>query len=257
MSTTIWKTTAGLGAEGPNGNVMPHRVLEWMQDAAANASVLGGYPPDRYRSTNCGWFVKEIALAIDRPIRYRDEISVETWISDVRRFRSHRECRLYANGELAARARTEWLLLESRLPTAENEAPSLRVRPRLPDAEMIAAFPVRAEHAIDPSASEIPAWSDAKIGAVFDVRDTRTVQPTELDRHEHVNHVVYLAWLEDHARNHYGHRSELKFVRLEYASDAKIGDGIAIEARRSGDRIEHRVTRNELLMLRSISLRAF
>lgn len=245
MSAAAWRTIAGLGAEGPNGHVMSHRVLEWMQDAAANASVLGGYPPDRYRSMGCGWFVKELCLAIDRPIRYRDEIAIETWVSDFRRFRSHRESRLYANGELAARARTEWLLLER----GQD-----RVRPRLPDAELIAAFPVREERAID----EVPAWDDdPKNEALYGAREMRTVQPTELDRHEHVNHVVYLEWLEDHTRNQYGPRSELKFVRLEYASDAKIGDPIAVEARRLDDRLDHRVTRNGLLVLRSISLRAF
>jgi acyl-CoA thioester hydrolase len=239
---TIWRTTAGLGAEGPNGAVMPQRVLEWMQDAAANASTLAGHPPERYRALGAGWFVKELSIAIDRPIRYRDPIAIETWVSDFRRFRSRRDYRLYVNDTIAARAFADWMLLE-------RDPDSGRVRPLRADQELLAAFPIDPEHAIE--RDEIPSWNEQAIEAI----DRRTVRATELDRHRHVNHTVYLGWVEDHVRAMLGDETELKCARIEYESDAKLGDEIGLETWRIPGCLQHRVMRNGQRLVKIVTIR--
>lgn len=243
---TTWRAVAGLGAEGPNGAVMPQRILEWMQDAAANASTLAGYSPDRYRSMGAGWFVKEIELAVDAPIKYRDEIEIETWVSEFRRFRSKREYRLLVNGQTVARARADWMLLE-------RDASSGKARPLRPDDDMLAAFPVLHEHAI--AEHEVPAWEEPSTPSA--ARDRRTVKPTELDRHAHVNHVVYATWLEDQVRLAQGDQGELKFLRIEWLLDAKRGDTVDVESWIEAGRIRQKIVRESEVLLRSCSVRVF
>lgn len=204
---STWTTTVGLSSEGPSGHVQPQRILEWMQEAAAHASFLGGYPPARYLELGASWFIHEIQLAVDRPIRCRDELTVETWVSDLRRFRSRRQYRLTVGGVIVARAEADWLLLE-------RDPDTGKIRPRHPDEALKAAFPRVPETVLLPG--EIPDLDDEPERAPDLDVDVRHVHPTEIDRHGHVNNVVYLRWVEDHARLRLGDALELDRVRLEY-----------------------------------------
>lgn len=240
---TLFRVTAGLGGEGPNGNITPQRLLEWLQDAAAAASARGGFPADRYRSMNAGWFVKEILLAVDHPIHYGDELVIETWVSDLRRFRSHREYRVRCGEKLVARARTDWLFLERNIVTG-------KVRPLRPDEEMLTAFPIDPEIALHEE--EVPSWTAPSEPSLI---DKRIVRASELDRHQHVNHVVYLGWAEDHARLVYGTTSELFRARIEYMADAKLSDEISVASHGIDGQVLTQMTRGDQPLVHVSSLR--
>lgn len=228
---------------GPEGRVLPHRVLEWMQEAAAFDSCEAGYPPSRYHAMGAAWFIREILLSIESPVAYGEPIRVQTWVSELRRFRSRREYRISAAGRRAAVGQADWLLVS--LP---NEGRSLR--PLHLDDEMRAAFPRRAEHAVAPD--RVPGWpKPGERGAVWCCE--RTVQPLEIDHNGHVNHVHYLAWLEDQALA--GGEEPLSRVRLHYENDARIGEKLSVSCRRVDGGTYHEVRRGSDRLLRAVARR--
>jgi acyl-CoA thioesterase FadM len=209
---TSWTTRAPYTAIGLDGHVRIARVAEWFQEAAVHASTAAGYPPSRYDELSASWIVRELEVVIDRPIAYDEAVTIETWVSDLRRFRSHRDYRvLDASGSVVARGRADWLFVEEK---------KGRVRPKVPDDEMVAAFPPIAEIAVG---GEIPL--DEPTGEPF-VRMKREVRASEIDRHFHVNHTAYVAWLEDVSLP--VRVAPPRHVRLLYERDARLGDELEV-----------------------------
>jgi acyl-CoA thioester hydrolase len=244
---TWWHTEVPLSAEGPNGLVQPQRILEWMQEAAANASRLGGYPTERYKAMNAAWFIREVVLAVDAPIRYGEKISVETWISEVRRFRTLREYRITLGGATVARGQVDWAFLA-------RDPDSGKVKPYRFDEAMIASFPSDSERTL--ARDEIPEWGEDPEGAPDLAADRRRVRPSEIDHNGHVNHVVYVTWLEDQARLRLGDADELAQLRVEYIADAKRGDEVVIAGWSKGDILRQRIDREERCIARAVVRRA-
>jgi len=239
---TTWRTEVGLSAVGPDGAAWPQRLLEWMQEAAALASTRGGFPPDRYTQMGAAWFIREIHLAVERAPRFGEALEVETWVADLRRFRSRREYRMTVDGELVARGEVDWLFLE-------QDPKTRKVRPKHPDETMRAAFPIHSERVID--GAEVPSWPAPEAGTPLPPF-TRRVKPTEIDRHGHVNHVHYLTWVEDHARTAIPSCPPLSFVRLFYDADAKEADQLELSVRALEDGWFHRIARGDTQVLRAL-----
>lgn len=233
-----WSTTVRLTEMDDTGLVQPHRILEWMQEGAASASTQAGYSPERYRTMKAAWFIREVRIAIDGPVIYGEKIDVETWISSLRRFRSWREYVIRAEGRVIARGQAEWLFLDL--------AANGRIRPRIPDPVMAAAFPRDPTVAI-PS-EELPPLSS--VDAAPEHTDRRIIRPSEIDANGHVNNVRYLAWLDDQGRS-YRPDHQMVFARLEYLLDAKPGDEVRLLLH-AAEGIDHqRILRGDELVMRA------
>lgn len=242
-SHCTWEAHVRMSEVGPDGLVWPHRVLEWMQEAAVAASSAGGYPQARYQQMNAGWFIREIHLELARPIAHGERVAVETWVADLRRFRSRRQYRVTVDGALVARGEVDWLFLKVDPQTG-------KIEPLRPDEDMKAAFPIVPERVFAPD--EIPAWPKGEpAGASFETR-ARAVSPTEIDAHRHVNHVHYLAWLEDHAQTTRREAGELRVARLFYEADAKEGDTVEIRGAACADGESLGIYRGEQRLVRAL-----
>lgn len=235
MTRIRWTTRARYTALDPDGFVRAHRVAEWFQEAAVHASSAAGYPPARYAEIGASWMVRQLEIAVDEPVEYDEPVTIETWVSDLRRFRSHREYRaLGASGRVVARGRAEWLLLELR---------DGRARPRLPDDEMRAAFAPGGDVVLE---TGLPL--DRPDGAPGREM-TRSVVATELDRHHHVNHTAYVGWIEDAGLS-------IAAARLLYEKDARLGDDLSVVSFVSATRGLVEVTRpSGRIMVAGVSVR--
>lgn len=114
------------------GHVNHANYLRYMQEAAFDATAAAGYDLAHYEAMGCHWLARETDIEYLRPLHYGDSVLVKTWVADFRRVRSLRayEFRLAESGELAARAHTEWVFLDS-----------VTLRPTLIPRELKVAFP--------------------------------------------------------------------------------------------------------------------
>jgi acyl-CoA thioester hydrolase len=165
------------------GEVRYADYLRYMQEAAFDASASVGYNVERYAETGHRWLAYETDIEYLKPLKYKDSVQVRTWIVDFRRVRSRRAYELLRDGELAARAVTDWVLIAMET-----------LRPVTIPPEMIAAYsqgePIPpAEPRVSLPQAEPPA------AGAFQMR--RQVEWSELDTAGHVNNAVYLQYVRD------------------------------------------------------------
>src|SRR5262249_21180193 len=118
-----------------------------------------------------------------RPAFYGEDVTVETWVSEMGHATAHREYRVRRGAEVLARARSQWTYLDV-----------ARGRPVRTTAERIPGVQAFGTPALtDLAGKGDPPFRDRR-PRVFHNR--RRVQRHELDPLQHVNNAVYLQWLE-------------------------------------------------------------
>jgi acyl-CoA thioester hydrolase len=170
-----------------SGHLQGVNLVRYMQEAAIEASTDLGFSPDWYRQQGTGWVVRRLFVHYDFPATYGDEIEVATWLSIMRGVRSLREydVTLKASGRRVARGRAEWVYMDF-----QTGQPS-----RVPDA-WIEALTLSDK----PEDLGIRLSNPRPIGDAHRYIHRRRVQFHELDAVEHVNHAVYLQWIEQASR---------------------------------------------------------
>jgi acyl-CoA thioester hydrolase len=213
----------------PYGHVRYVSYLNYMQEAAFDASAAAGYDLARYAAMGRHWLVRETDVEYLHPLRYGDSVEVKTWVADFRRIRSRRayELRLAGAGELVVRASTDWVFLNSSTG-----------RPTAIPLEMIRAFFPEGPPEEAPPRPRFPAAPPPPPGAF---RMRQRVEWRDIDTAQHVNNAVYLAYLEDcgvqAATVHGWPQARMQAEgfaivarrhRIEYRQPAVLGDGLEL-----------------------------
>jgi acyl-ACP thioesterase len=193
---------------GPDGRARVSTLLRYAQDIAWRHSEALGFDRDWYRERGLGWVVRGVDLAVHAPIALGQTLRISTAVVGHRRIWARRlgECHL-ADGRLAARITTDWVLLDGRNRIV-----------RIPEDFGVAFMnpEVQSEILRVPSVEGAPASSLAF-----------TVRPRDLDPLDHVNNAVYLDWI-DEALEAAGWRSTQTW-RIEYAASAARGDEVVVD----------------------------
>ena len=203
---------------GPDGLMRASSLLRYAQDIAWRHSERTGFDREWYAERGLGWVVRGVALELGAPVPMGHTLRLATAVIGHRRIWARRlcECRL-ANGELAARVTTDWVLLDARGRIV-----------RIPEAFGV-AFPnpelddeiLRVRRADGAPASELAL----------------AVRGRDLDPFDHVNNAVYLDWLME-ARDAAGPTwspAAPTMLRIEYLASAARGDTVQVQLRGSPD----------------------
>jgi len=88
--------------------------LRWMQDVAIEHSAARGWSMDRYVASGTGWVVRSHYIEYLRPAFLGEELTLLTWVEDVRRQSSRRRYLFWrpADQEILARAETAWVFVD-------------------------------------------------------------------------------------------------------------------------------------------------
>ncbi len=221
------------------GHVNHATYLRYMQEAAFEASAAAGYDFSHYDALGSLWLVRDTDVEYLRPLRYGDTVVVTTWVADFQRVRSRRayELRRDSDGELVARALTDWAYLD-----AASGRPA-----RIPP-EMVARFMAGGPAPWDalPPRTRFP---DPPPPPPQPVIARRVVEWRDLDPMRHVNNAVYLAYMEEAGVGapaafgwplarliEQGVGIFMRRVRVEYREPALLGNELAITTYLSGVR---------------------
>lgn len=164
------------------GHLNNATYLRYMQETAFDASAAAGYGPDRYRALNRTWLIHETEIDYLRPLTYSDTVAVTTWVADFGKVRSRRRYDFHCDGDLAARAHSDWAFLDA---TTGRPVP-------IPD-ELKAAFLAPGE--APPSLKREPFPAPPPAPRPFTVR--RQVEWRDVDSAAHVNNANYLAYISE------------------------------------------------------------
>ena len=166
------------------GHVNNAVYVNYMQEAAIEASADAGFGPGWYKERGTNWVIRRLSIRYLLPALYKDELEVKTWISEVRRAACTREYLITRASDSAriARARVQWVYLDSatgRLMRLPSEIQERFAPTNEPEEEL-----------------GIHIQKGQKTEDAFRYLTRRRVQTFELDTLQHVNHAVYLNWIE-------------------------------------------------------------
>ena len=107
--------------------------VQYMEEAAIEASTAIGFSPDWYRDHEASWVMRRLTIRYQSSVTYGDEVEVATWVSEMGGVRCTREydLRRVGDGAAVARARAVWIHIDRktgqplRLPRI-SPAPSVR-----------------------------------------------------------------------------------------------------------------------------------
>jgi acyl-CoA thioesterase FadM len=170
-------------AFSPRQVARPAAVWRLFQEAALQALVVAGWPPDRLRAAGRAFVAVDMTVLHHRELRWGEDLEVETWMREFRRgILARRELRLRSAGALVASATQRWALVR---PTGDGYAPVAA------PAELQAAFPPGPEPA-DPVT--LPTFTPTTgEESVLNLRCWHTW----MDTLGHANHPQYLDWVEE------------------------------------------------------------
>ena len=198
---------------GPDGMMRTSSLLRYAQDIAWRHSEHLGFDRNWYLARGLGWVVRGVELELHAPVPMGHTLRVSTAVVGHRRIWARRmgECRL-ADGSLAARVTTDWVLLDgrNRIVRIPNDFGVAFVNPEVGGDILRVAAPSG-----DPIASAGLA-----------------VRRTDLDPLDHVNNAVYVDWLSE-ALDAAGWRGALegqgRLLRLEYLASAEHGNDVVVD----------------------------
>jgi acyl-CoA thioester hydrolase len=159
---------------GATNRVHESVFLNYVQQAAFEASAEAGYDIRRYHAMGAIWVIRKQTIAYLDSLVYGDAVDVTTWVSDFRRVRSNRECELRrtSDGRVVALAQTDWVYVDV-----------ASLFPRRIAPEMIDAFDPNGVSALESAPALEPA--ERVDGRSFVYR--HRVKSYELDNLRHVN----------------------------------------------------------------------
>lgn len=202
---------------GADGFARASAYLRWAQDVAWVHSESAGFDRDWYTARGLVWLVRCLRLDLAGSVPSGRTMSVSTEVVGWRRVWARRVSEVRSTdgtGDLVATVRTDWVLLgPNGLPVRVPEAISDAFAVELP------AFEPGRVPPLSPPAEE------GDVGPRTSERTFR-VRPQELDPMGHVNHAVYLDWMEE-SMAAAGGQSDLgqlpRRYRIEYERPAELG----------------------------------
>lgn len=209
--------------------------LNYVQQAAFEASADAGYDTRRYNALGTIWVIRQQTIAYLAPLTYGDIVEATTWVSDMRRVRSHREYELrrVSDGCLVAVAQADWVYIDA-----------ATLFPRRIPREAHEKFTPNGRSALDAALPLEPAETVGGRAFVYH----HGVKGYELDNLRHVNNANYLNWLNQaridalaeagfsfeagsaHLQGVGGMISPIRY-EIEYFSPAVVGDRIQVHSR--------------------------
>jgi acyl-CoA thioesterase FadM len=198
------------------GHLFPAALAGYLQEAATRSADALGFGLADLNRRGLTWVLARQRLVLDQPLRWGDELTVETWPAGVDRLAALRDFRLWRGGAEVGRAVTTWFALDlaSRKPVRPGDLfpEHLRVQP---------------EHVLPPAPPAPGAPAEPALEKRFQVRFA------DIDANRHVTNASYVAWALEAldeatwrgerlasldvsflAETHYGH-----FVRSRSAPD--------------------------------------
>ena len=197
---------------GPDGLARASALLRYAQDVAWRHSEALGFDRAWYQARGLGWVVRGVELELLEPIPMGRTLRVSTAVVGHRRIWARRlgECRL-ADGRIAARVTTDWVLLDSRNRIV-----------RIPEDFSVAFTNPEVRSEI----LRVPVVDGAPVHTAL-----LRVRPSDLDPLAHVNNAVYVDWLDEALEevSWAAHQRLPRTLLVEYLASAARGDDVGVD----------------------------
>lgn len=212
----------------PNGRLKYTELCQLMQLTAARHAELGGISFTDMQAHHQAWVLSRMRLEINSLPRWKDQVTIKTWIQSLEHSRSVRALEIWANGQKYAGAETFWAVFNTQTRRPENLC--------LPH-EHFEKFPNR--QATEKTFGKVAAVAQGP------VLDQRKVVLSDLDLVHHVNHVQYLEWCLDVMPRETLLEQKIKALDMNFLKELSWGETISIRANQQDNPTQMSIHRGE------------
>ncbi|OCB78606.1 acyl-[acyl-carrier-protein] thioesterase [Flavobacterium crassostreae] len=198
----------------PNGYLKYTDLCHILQLTAAAHSDLGGISFSDMQVFNQAWVLSRMRVEVGALPKWRDVVTVTTWINTLENSRSVRALEVHLNGQKIIGSETFWAVFNTQ--TRRPEALAL-------DHQHFALFPDKKATQVGFSkiVSAVPK------GSLFE----KTVCLSDLDIVHHVNNVKYLEWCLDLMDENVVWNQEIKSFEMNFLKELSLKDKVVIDAK--------------------------
>ncbi len=221
------------------GLLAPPALSGWLQEAAGRHAEVLGVGVAALQARGLTWVLARQAVQVDRPVLLGERALVETWPSGADRLSALRDFLVRVDGEIRARAVTQWIVVD----VASRKA----VRPG-------SVLPVELVEETD-HVLPLPAGRPA-VPEAAEVARTFTTRYRDIDRNLHVTNATYVEWACEAVPEATWSARRLRSFEAFFIAECLHGSRVASRSAPAGDgAFVHAITREgdgrELARLRT------
>jgi acyl-ACP thioesterase len=194
------------------GMTSPTTILTLLEETAADHCLSIGQSLYQLEKQNIGWVLVSGTIEMIRYPRYKEEITIKTWLSKYTLVKGYRENIIFdRSGNIIGKAKGLWVFynIKERKPTPVFE-------------EIKQKWGVNTEISLEINNELLIPFSDGEPEMEFNVNKS------DVDSNKHLNNIKYFHWLieslpEDILDNYY-----LTSINAKFYSEATFGEKIQI-----------------------------
>lgn len=194
----------------PNGYLKYTDLCNILQLTAGLHAEMGGISFTDMQAFDQAWVLSRMRVEIHRLPKWRDVVTVKTWINSLKNSRSVRCLEMYVGDEKIIGCETFWAVINTKLRKPEALA--------LPHGHFV-KYPE--------GATEKP-FSKINIKEQPEVLQKYTVRLSDLDVVNHANNVKYLEWCLDYCNPERLLNQELQAFEMNFIKELSLGDSVEI-----------------------------
>lgn len=188
----------------------PVTILGYLEETATWHSETAGISIPRLNAAGRGWVVYRYHLQMERYPRWKEQITVTTWVENFQRCFAYRNFYLHdAGGKSLGRAASVWIFMDM-----EKKKP-LRIPPWV-----TGAYALRPEAAVPGGCRDLPPLEKPSAATEF------TVRVSDLDINRHANNKHYVDWILEGVPLAVHRESFPATIEILYKKAAHYGDHI-------------------------------
>jgi medium-chain acyl-[acyl-carrier-protein] hydrolase len=195
----------------PNGYLKYTDLCNLLQLTAAAHSEVGGISFTDMQEFNQAWVLSRMRVEITELPKWRDVVTVKTWINSLENSRSVRALEMHVNGKKIVGSETFWAVFNTKMRRPEPLALPYQHFELYPE-----------EKATESGFSKINLTHEKEM--VFE----RTVFLSDLDIVNHANNVKYLEWCLDLVDEKKILSQEIKSFEMNFLKELSLKDKVTI-----------------------------
>lgn len=195
----------------PNGYLKYTDLCNLLQLTSAAHSEIGGISFSDMQEFNQAWVLSRMRVEISELPKWRDVVTVKTWINSLENSRSVRALEMYVNGKKMVGSETFWAVFNTQ--TRRPEALALPY-------EHFELYPEKI--ATEKTFSKININTEKEM--IFE----RMVSLSDLDIVNHVNNVKYLEWCLDLMPTKLILNQKIESFEMNFLKELSLKDQVVI-----------------------------
>jgi len=195
----------------PNGYLKYTELCNFFQLTASAHSEIGGISFNDMQEHNQAWVLSKMRVELSSLPKWKDIVTVKTWIKSLENSRSTRCLELYIGNEKIVGCETFWAVFNT-----TSRRPEALALPH----EHFKKYP--NNNATEKSFSKLGILPD------FEIQFKRIVQLSDLDVINHANSVKYIEWCLDSLDSNLLLNQNLKAFEMNYMKEVSLTETLEI-----------------------------